>query len=67
MEELIELVAASLARHGIENQASHSQSMERQASSPVTTLVTTVQPAEPILAAMLPDHNYRKVKQESCP
>jgi hypothetical protein len=51
MEELIELVAASLARHGIECPADERKVkiVDRRASSPV--------PADP---ATLPEHNFRK-------
>jgi hypothetical protein len=63
MEDLIELVAASFARHGIESPAGDSQSMERRVSSPVPV----DRPAEPILTTALPEHNYRKTKQEICP
>ena len=39
MEGLIELVAASFARHGIESPAADSQLVERRASSPVRYLL----------------------------
>ena len=56
MESLIELVAASLARHGIEcpdgalKLAWPSVNLPRQASTKL--------PAEP---TALPEHNYRKI------
>jgi hypothetical protein len=56
MEGLIELVAASFARHGIECPSP----MERRASTPVQTEKQTGTAAEP---TALPDHNYRKESQ----
>jgi hypothetical protein len=59
MEGLIELVAASFARHGIECPAPDSKSAWGRASSPV--------PAErsPALVepTALPEHNFRKSLQ----
>ena len=76
MEGLIELVAASFARHGIECPAGDSRFMWGRAPSPVqaerssavadgqsTTgyaLAQTTRPAEP---PALPEHNYRKSLQ----
>jgi hypothetical protein len=49
MDGLIQLVAASFVRHGLE-------------SPPVGDSLTsqTVRPAEPTLTAAFPEHNYRK-------
>jgi hypothetical protein len=52
MEDLMNLVAASFARHGIECQVGDPQLVERRASSPVQ--------AEP---TALPEHNFRKSLQ----
>ena len=60
MEDLIELVAASFARHGIETPAG-----DPQQARPIS--VQTVRPAEPTLTTALPEHNYRKGSQEICP
>jgi hypothetical protein len=60
MEDLIELVAASFARHGIESPAG-----DPQQARPIS--VQTVRPAEPTLTTALPEHNYRKGSQEICP
>jgi len=49
MEDLIELVAASFARHGIECPTDDRQAVENQASAPVE--------ADP---TALPEHNFRK-------
>jgi hypothetical protein len=49
MEGLIELVAATFIRHGIESPAA-GDSLISQA----------IPPAEPILPAVLPEHNYRR-------
>jgi hypothetical protein len=62
MEELIELVAASFVRHGIECPADN-QSVERRASLPVqaernSAIATSL--AEP---TALPEHNFRKSLQ----
>ena len=57
MEGLIELVAASFARHGIECPADNSQ-----LARPVPT-AQAIRPAEPILATALPEHNFRKSLQ----
>ena len=57
MEGLIELVAASFARHGIECPADVSQSV-----GPVPTK-PAIPRAEPILTTALPEHNFRKSLQ----
>lgn len=78
MEDLIELVAASFARHGIECPANGSQFMSRRppvqrataapgclaerSSAAVSELTTAVSP-EPPLTTTLPEHNYRKSSQ----
>jgi hypothetical protein len=49
MEDLIELVAASFARHGIECPDDDRKVVEKRASAPVE--------ADP---AALPEHNFRK-------
>ena len=49
MEGLIQLVADSFIRHGIESPAAGDS-----LASP------TIRPAEPTLTATLPEHNYRK-------
>lgn len=66
MEDLIELVAASFARHGIECPAGDNQQMERRAPSPVS--VSSVNTATPALGCppeptALPEHNFRKSLQ----
>jgi hypothetical protein len=50
MEGLIQLVAASFLRHGIESPA---------AGDSLTSKKVT-RPAEPTLTTALPEHNYRK-------
>ena len=52
MEDLMELVAASFARHGIDCPAPDSNLVERRASAPVQPEPTA-----------LPDHNFRKSLQ----
>jgi hypothetical protein len=52
MEGLIQLVAASFIRHGIESPA--------EADS---LFSPAIRPAEPILPTALPEHNYRKSTQ----
>jgi hypothetical protein len=57
MENLIELVAASFARHGIESP----RPAERRVPSPVPVQTAAqIAPVEPIA---LPEHNYRKSLQ----
>lgn len=56
MEGLIELVAASLARQGIECPAEIPQATWRQAASPVAS-------AEPTPTIVLPEHSYRKLSE----
>jgi hypothetical protein len=61
MEDLMELVAASFARHGIECPAVDSRLVERRASSPVSLITVALGGAlEP---TAIPDHNYRKSLQ----
>jgi hypothetical protein len=61
MENLIELVAASFARHGIECSADNAQ-LGYPSSGRSTSAVFTAVP-EPVLAGALPEHNYRKIVQ----
>jgi hypothetical protein len=70
MESLIELVAASFARHGIECPAGDSQPVWGRAPSQacVGTAAAVSEPAaavspEPPLTTTLPEHNYRKSQQ----
>jgi len=59
MEGLMELVAASFARHGIQCPADDSQ-----LAGPVPTQpAQAIRPAEPLLTTSLPDHNFRKSLQ----
>jgi len=51
MEGLIQLVAESFARHGIQCPTAESQTTE------------SVRPAEASLPATLPEHNYRKTSE----
>jgi len=60
MEDLIELVAASFARHGIESPADDLQQARPNS-------VQTARPAEPALTTTLPEHNFRKGSPEICP
>jgi hypothetical protein len=70
MESLIELVAASFARHGIECPAGDSRPVWGRAPSQacvgtapaVSELAVAVSP-EPLLTTTLPEHNYRKGSQ----
>jgi hypothetical protein len=80
MEDLIELVAASFARHGIESPAGDPQlawgqpppAVQPERSSAVagarsnsgSATAQTVRTAEP---TKFPEHNYRKGSQEICP
>jgi hypothetical protein len=59
MEGLIELVAASFARHGIESPAGDSQPVQSRPNESAQA----VRPGVPTLASALPDHNYRKSLQ----
>ena len=61
MEDLMELVAASFARHGIECPAGDSQLIERRTSSPVR-IETAALGCSPEPTA-LPEHNFRKSLQ----
>jgi hypothetical protein len=70
MEDLIELVAASLARHGIECPPSASVRVGTAAlgcpaerNSAGNASADAVRLAELSLATALPDHNYRKSMQ----
>ena len=72
METLIELVAASFVRHGIECPVGDSQlARPVQPRLVETKSAEAVRPAEPTLATALPEHNYRKRSQadptEICP
>ena len=57
MEELIELVAASLARHGVECPAEDSSSLWRGTTSSASPDPSRRAQSEPIA---LPEHNFRK-------
>jgi hypothetical protein len=79
MEGLIELVAASFARHGIDCPAADSRFVWGRAPSPVHAerssaaanghsksgfaIAESARPAEPTLITALPEHNYRKGPQ----
>jgi hypothetical protein len=64
MEDLIELVAASFARHGIECPTGDHQRVERWAPSPVPeTPGHATRVIEPTLTSALPEHNFRKSLQ----
>jgi hypothetical protein len=61
MEGLFELVAISLARHGIECPAPDSPFAWGMKPAPVQFAVSeSARPAEPTLTSALPEHNYRK-------
>jgi hypothetical protein len=66
METLIELVAASFVRHGIECPAGDQLALPVQPKPP-----QAMRPADPTLATALPEHNYRRNPQadppEICP
>jgi hypothetical protein len=80
MEDLIELVAASFARHGIESpvgdpqlvwgqpppavQAERSSAVAGGQSDSGFASAQTARTAEP---TAFPEHNYRKGSQEICP
>jgi hypothetical protein len=59
MEALIELVAASFARHGIECPGENPQ----LTTVPPAKSGQEIRGAEPILAAVLPQHNFGKSSQ----
>ena len=61
MESLIELVAASFARHGIECSADDAE-LGYPTSGRSTSSLFAAGP-EPVLARALPEHNYRKIVQ----
>ena len=73
MEDLIELVAASFARHGIECPPGDSQSKWKSAVAPIhvgtaasgqsNSGLASAQTARPAELAALPEHNYRKSLQ----
>jgi hypothetical protein len=70
MESLMELVAASFARHGLESRENHvaTDAFEHPADRSSTVepkLLSSHEalPAEPALVSALPDHNYRKTLQ----
>ena len=56
MEALIELVAASLARQGVECPDGTSKPAWNRGTNPV-------QPVEPIPPIVLPEHSYRKLAE----
>jgi len=64
VESLIELVAASFARHGIDCPAA-----DWRAAAPVSATSVepmpdrAVQPAEAAFSVVLPEHNFRKGQQ----
>jgi hypothetical protein len=61
MERLIELVAASFARHGIECSADDAQ-LGYPTSGRLTSALFAAGP-EPVPVGALPEHNYRKIVQ----
>jgi hypothetical protein len=61
MEKLIELVAASFVRHGIEVPAADSHLAQTKLAQ--TKPAPAVRPAEPTLSTALPEHNFRKSLQ----
>lgn len=56
MEDLIQLVAATFVRYGIESPA-----QDASPASPAT------RPTEPALPTALPEHNYRKQAEPAVP
>lgn len=58
MERLMELVAASFARHGIE--CTSGDAKLSSPSSGRSTLAPFIVAAEPVQVAALPEHNYGK-------
>ncbi len=71
MENLMDLVAASFARHGIECPGADSPSVWGRMTSPSPIQVEQALPAaritEPISPTALPEHNYRKTLEKTCP
>lgn len=69
MEGLIELVAASFARHGIECPAGDLQLAQAKSVQPKQA--QAMRPPEPTLTTALPEHNYRTRSKpdptETCP
>ncbi len=64
MEGLIELVAASFARHGIECPGADLRSAGPASASPIEAMTNSVvQPAQASLSVALPEHNFRKSQQ----
>ena len=59
MKDLMELVTASLARHGIQCPADDFQSVGPVPAKPAQAIPR----AEPILTTALPEHNFRKSLQ----
>jgi hypothetical protein len=75
MEELIELVAASFARHGIESSPANAETQAAPRTHVATAALdcpperssaplSATRVAEP---TALPEHNFRKSLQEICP
>lgn len=62
MEDLIELVAASFARHGIECPASDSKTAWGNRATPAAPIQTANSQIDP---AALPEHSYRKKPEAS--
>ena len=61
MESLIELVAASFARHGIDCPVKDLRSAQLISAASVEAMPgTAVRPNEAVLPAVLPEHNFRK-------
>ena len=72
MENLMDLVAASFARHGIECPGADSPSVWGRTSSPIQVEqgLAAARITEPILPTALPEHNYRKTQktlEKPCP
>lgn len=61
MEDLMELVAASFARHGIECPVAEPKLMERRASSTFSARMVAL--GSSIEPTALPGHHYRKSLQ----
>jgi len=61
VEGLIELVAASFARHGIDCPGADLRSAGSLSTAPVEPMTgTAVEPGEASLSVVLPEHNFRK-------